>query len=334
VGKERPVKRATIADVAAAAGVSVATVSRVLNRGAVKEDTATRVWDAVTQLDYSPNALTKGIFAGRSSTIGVVIDDLTSPFYLDLMRGIDEVAAANDSLVMFANTFHHADREAAHVQTMDEQRVRGLIVTSGEATDDRMRKMAAAGTPCVIVARSVPDSPPGLHAVSLDNLAAGRMMAEHLISCGRRSIGVVSAGKRPSQSGRTEGLRQGLAEAGLPLPEDAVVLATDNAEVDDALAALLERGTSLDAIVCLAGRRTVAVHSALTARGLAIPDDIGFLTMDDFSWGTALGITVIAQPSYQMGKRAAELIVDSPDRTVQVMFEPQLVARASCGENS
>lgn len=325
-------KRATIADVAAAAGVSVATVSRVLNHGAVKEDTATRVWDAVTRLDYSPNALTKSIFAGRSSTIGVVIDDLTSPFYLDLMRGIDEVAAANDSLVMFANTFHRADREVAHVQTMDEQRVRGLVVTSSESTDDRIRKMAAAGTPCVIVARSVPRSPSGLHSVRLDNIAAGRLMAEHLVSCGRRSIGVVSAGTRPSQSGRTEGLRRGLAEAGLSLPEGAVVLATDNAQVDHALAALLERNTSLDAIVCLAGRRTVAVYTALTACGLAIPDDIGFLTMDDFAWGPALGITVVAQPSYQMGKRAAELIIERPGRTVQLTFEPQLIARASCGE--
>lgn len=118
-------KRTTIGDVAAAAGVSVATVSRVLNGGAVKGATATRVWDAANRLDYTPNALTKSIFAGKSSTIGVLIDDLSSPFYLDLMRGIDEVADANGSLVMFSNTFRHVDREVAQVQTMDEQRVRG-----------------------------------------------------------------------------------------------------------------------------------------------------------------------------------------------------------------
>ena len=202
-------KRTTIGDVAAAAGVSVATVSRVLNGGAVKEATATRVWDAVNRLDYSPNALTKSIFAGRSSTIGVLIDDLSSPFYLDLMRGIDEVADANGSLVMFANTFRHAGREVAQVQTMDEQRVRGLIVTTGESTDDRTRKMAAGGTPCVIVAREVHETLPNLHSVSLDNAAAGRLIAEHLVACGRRSIGVITSGRRQSQSGRTGGLRQG-----------------------------------------------------------------------------------------------------------------------------
>lgn len=326
-------RRTTIGDVAAAAGVSVATVSRVLNGGAVKKATATRVWNAAARLDYTPNALTRGIFAGRSSTIGVVIDDLRSPFYLDLMRGIDEVADANGSLVMFANTFHRAGREVAHVRTMDEQRVRGLVVTTGESTDDRTRRMAAGGTPCVIVARSVPDPSPGLHSVALDNVAAGRLIARHLVSCGRRSVGVITSGRRPSQLDRTEGLRQGLAEAGLPLPEAAVASADVDEHVTGAVGALLAGHTAMDAIVCLTGRRTVAVHSALTGRGLAIPDDIGFLTMDDFPWASALGITVIAQPSYRMGQRAAELVIDNPGESAQLTFEPTLLARTSCGEN-
>ncbi|HJP73772.1 MAG TPA: LacI family DNA-binding transcriptional regulator [Pseudonocardiaceae bacterium] len=327
------VKRATIGDVAAAAGVSVATVSRVLNGGAVKPETATRVWEAAGRLDYTPNALTKSIFAGRSSTIGVLIDDLSSPFYLDLMRGIDEVADANGNLVMFANTFRHTGREVAQVQTMDEQRVRGLIVTTGESTDDRTRKMAAAGTPCVVVARPVADLTTNLHSVVLDNAAAGRLIAEHLVSCGRRSVGVITSGNRPSQLGRTDGLRQGLADAGLRLAEDAVISVDGNDDVDGAVRALLDGRAPIDAIVCLTGRRTVAVHSALTSRGLAIPGDIGFLTMDDFAWAPALGITVVAQPSYLMGQKAAELVVECPTEPAHLTFEPTLVARTSCGEN-
>lgn len=327
-------KRTTIGDVAEAAEVSVATVSRVLNGGAVKEATATRVWDAVDRLDYTPNALTKSIFAGRSSTIGVVIDDLRSPFYLDLMRGIDEVASANDSLVMFANTFHRADSEAAHVQTMDEQRVRGLIVTSGAATDERTRRMTTRGTPCVLVARTVPDPPPHLHSVRLDNQAAGRLMAEHLVACGRRSVAVISSGTRPSQLERAEGLRAGLAEAGLALPEDAVASVDRDDQVDAAVDALLARRSDVDAVVCFTGRRTLATHTALTARGLTIPDDIGFLTMDDFAWGPALGMTVVAQPSYEMGRRATELIVENPRTPAQLTFAPELIARRSCGEKS
>jgi LacI family transcriptional regulator len=330
------VKRVTIGDVAAQAGVSTATVSRVLNGGVVAEPTATRVWEAIARLEYTPNALTKSIFAGRSSTIGVVIRDLSSPFYLDLIRGIDQVAAASDSLVMLANTFREIDREVAQVRTMDEQRVRGLIVTTGETTDSRTRRMAESGTPCVIVARTVADAPSGLHSIRLDNVEAGRLIAVHLAECGRSSVGVVTSGLRPSQLERTAGLRRALTELGRPLAEDAVAVAETEEKAGDAVGSLLararDRDEPLDAIVCTTGRLTVAVHSALTARGLAIPDDIAFLTMDDFPWATALGITVIAQPSYQMGRRAAALVVERPSQPVQLVFQPALVARSSCGE--
>jgi DNA-binding LacI/PurR family transcriptional regulator len=317
-------KRTTIGDVASAAGVSVATVSRVLNGGAVKEDTAARVWEAVTTLEYTPNALTKSIFSGRSTTIGVVIRDLDSPFYLDLMRGIEEVAGAPDSLVVFAGSYRDAERGAADVRTMDEQRVRGLILTTGETADGRARGMAANGTPCVVVARVVP----GLHAVTLDNVAAGRMMAEHLVACGRSSVGVVGSGKRPSQVGRTAGLREGLADAGLPAP--VVVDAATEGGVGPAVSALLAHRP--DAVVCLTGRLTVATYTAVTAAGLAVPDDVAFLTMDEFTWAAALGITVVAQPSYEMGRQAAELVVEASAEPVHRVFAPTLVARTSCGE--
>jgi LacI family transcriptional regulator len=320
-------RRTTIGDVADAAGVSVATVSRVLNGGAVKEDTAARVLAAVTTLGYTPNALTRSIFSGRSTTIGVVIRDLASPFYLDLVRGIDEVASAHGSLVMFANTDRRADLEAAHVRTMDEQRVRGLIVTTGETSDDRTRGMAANGTPCVVVARTVPDPPPGLHSVSLDNHAAGRVAAAHLAACGRTSVAVVR-GQRPSQHERVAGLRAGLADAGLPPPE--VAETGTEAAVAPAVAGLLRRGP--DAVVCLTGRLTVATYQALTAAGRAVPDDVAFLTVDEFPWAAALGITVVAQPSYDMGRQAATLVVEAPAEPVRSVFAPTLVPRRSCGE--
>lgn len=319
-------KRTTIGDVASAAGVSVATVSRVLNGGAVKEDTAARVQAAVTRLGYTPNALTKSIFSGRSTTIGVVIQDLSSPFYLDLMRGIDEVASANDSLVMFANTYSQPGREVEHVRTMDEQRVRGLIVTTGEDTDARAHSMTANGTPCVVVARPVD----GLHSVSLDNVAAGRMMAAHLAACGRSSVGVVcTSSRRPSQIGRTAGLRAGLADAGLPAP--SVVEVGAEADMTAAVATLL-RGEP-DAVVCLTGRLTVGTYDALTAAGLSVPGDVAFLTMDEFPWAAALGITVVAQPSYEMGRQAAGLVVEAPEEPVHREFAPTLVPRTSCGES-
>ncbi|MCE7008126.1 LacI family transcriptional regulator [Kibdelosporangium philippinense] len=313
-------KRVTIGDVAAHAGVSTATVSRVINGGVVAETTATRVWDAISSLDYSPNALTKSIFAGRSNTIGVVIRDLSSPFYLDLIRGIDEVAAANNSLVMLANTFRRDDREAAQVRAMDEQRVRGLIVTTGAAADSPTRRMADNGTPCVIVSRVVD----GMHSISLDNVRAGELMAAHLAACGRTSVGVVSASRRPSQTERVQGLG---------VPESAVTVAEAPEDAPAAVDALLATGP-LDAVVCTSGRLTAAVYSALTARGVSVPDDVAFLAVDEFPWAETLGVTVIAQPTYDMGKKAAELVIESPAEPVSLVFEPTLIVRRSCGEVS
>ncbi|MBP2327057.1 DNA-binding LacI/PurR family transcriptional regulator [Kibdelosporangium banguiense] len=318
-------KRVTIGDVATHAGVSTATVSRVLNGGLVAESTAARVWESAESLGYSPNALTKSIFAGRSSTIGVVIRDLSSPFYLDLIRGIDEVAAANDSPVMLANTYRRTDREAAQVQAMDQQRVRGLVITADETADNHARRMAENGTPCVIIARTAP----GLHSVSLDDVAAGRLMAAHLGDCGRSRVGVLSGRHRPTQVKRAEGLRQGLSERGLPQPEEVLVENED--EVDGAVGSLLRRN---DTVVCTTGRLTVSVHMALTHRGLGIPDDVGFLTMDDFPWASTLGISVVTQPSYEMGRRAAELIVEEPATPARIVFQPTLIARGSCGSGA
>ncbi|ALG07003.1 LacI family DNA-binding transcriptional regulator [Kibdelosporangium phytohabitans] len=316
-------KRATIGDVAAWAGVSTATVSRVINGGVVAEPTAARVWAAIAGLGYSPNALTRSIFAGRASTIGVVIRDLSSPYYLDLIRGIDEVAAAEGSLVMLGNTYRVHDREAAQVRAMDEQRVRGLIVTTGEAADPHARRVAENGTPCVIVSRIVP----GMHSISLDNVAAGRLMAAHLTAHGRSSAGVVTAGCRPAQAERVEGLRQGMS-----VPGNALFSAENEVEAVEAVGSLLAGNPGLDAVACMGSRLTASVHTALTAHGVSIPDDVAFLTMDDFPWAAALGVTVVSQPTYEMGRKAAELVVHPAGGTAAVVFEPALIARSSCGE--
>lgn len=329
--------RATINDVATSAGVSTATVSRLLNGFNVSSGTADRVWKAVAELDYSPNALTRGVFAGRSSTIGVIIRDLDSPYYLELMRGIEEGATAHDSLVMFANTFSQEDREAAHVQRMDEQRVRGLILTTGPSLDERARKMAAAGTPCVIVSRSVKPSQ-NLHSISLDNVAAGRLIGAHLLSCRRSSVAVLTMGNREQGMDRIRGLREELNKHGIELPHDSVRAVEAKSEVHAALADLFAaaraRGAQIDAVVCTSDLLTRHIYEALHSLGRRVPDDVALIAVGDFDWAETLGMTVIAQPTYEMGLEAAELIVNQPKEPVRIVKEPRLIVRRSCGENS
>lgn len=324
--------RATINDVAASAGVSTATVSRLLNGRNVSSDTAERIWKAVAELDYSPNALTRGIFAGRSSTIGVIIRDLDSPYYLELMRGIEEAATSHDSLVMFANSYSNVELEAAHVQRMDEQRVRGLILTGGPDLDGWARRIASTGTPCVIMNRVVEDMPPNLHTVSLDNIEAGQLVGEHLLSCGRSSIAVVTMGTRVQGLERLAGLRTVLAENGIDLPDAMVAAVEGKEEVFGAVAELLGDGSSVDAIACFSDLLTRHVYEALLELGRNVSDDIALIAVGDFDWSKALDLTVVAQPTYEMGQEAAMLVVTQPEESVRIVKRPRLVARGSCGE--
>ncbi|MGO4587146.1 LacI family DNA-binding transcriptional regulator [Arthrobacter sp. 2RAF6] len=327
--------RATINDVATSAGVSTATVSRLLNGLNVSSGTADRIWKAVAELDYTPNALTRGVFAGRSSTIGVIIRDLDSPYYLELMRGIEEAATAHDSLVMFANTFSRVDREWAHVQKMDEQRVRGLILTTGPDSDARARRMAAAGTPCVIVGRAA-DLSPNLHSISLDNIKAGQLIGGHLLACGRSSIAVITMGNREQGILRIRGLRSVLNEHDIELPDSAVRAVEAKEEVFTAIAELLAdaraNGSPIDAVVCMSDLLTRHIYEALHKLGRRVPDDVGLIAVGDFDWAETLGMTVIAQPTYEMGLEAATLIVTAPQEPVRIVQEPRLIVRRSCGE--
>lgn len=326
--------RATITDVAAAAGVSTATVSRLLNGHNVSSDTADRIWKAVTALDYTPNALTRGVFAGRSNTIGVIIRDLDGPFYLDLIRGIEESATAHNSLVMFANSFSNVDLEAAHVQRMDEQRVRGLILTGSPELDVKARKIAANGTPCVIVGRVVEDMPPNLHTVSLDNARAGRMVGQHLLACGHSSIAVITPMSRVQGSERTQGLRAVLAENGIEAPDSMIRAVEARGDVFDVVAELVSGDHPVDAIASFSDLLTRHVYEALLKLGRRVPDDVALIAVGDFDWGEALGLTVVAQPTLDMGMEAATLIMTQPEESVRIIKQPRLIARRSCGEIS
>jgi LacI family transcriptional regulator len=330
------VKRATIQDVAAAADVSTATVSRVLNgTTAVSPETETRVRAAVAALDYTPNALTRGVFAGRSNTIGAIIRDIRSPFYFDLIQGLHDAAAGAGTLITSATTFREPNLEIAQINAMEEHRVRGLVITTGREADRNIRGVAARGTPCVIVTRSVQNPGGHLHTIRLDNIAAGRLAAEHLLRQGKTSLAVITGGKQQSQTQRLRGLRHALDDASVDLPADRVVACESNEDVPAAVGRLI-RTPAADprptALACLSGRLSADVYTSLCRQGLAVPDDIAFITFDDFAWAEALRLTVITQPAYQMGSLAADLILRDPKTPSQTVFKPTLLSRQSCGE--
>lgn len=186
--------RPTIKEVALASGVSTATVSRVLSGGSqVSPDLTARVMQVVHELGYSPNGLTRGVFQGRSNSIGVLIGDLRSHFYVELVRGAEETATLAGSSVLLTETSRDPCAERRLLSLMDEQRVRGLITTTGHDNDDLIDRMASRGTQCVLLTRAPGQARQRMHSVHLDDRAAGALAARHLYALGRRRIAVLTS---------------------------------------------------------------------------------------------------------------------------------------------
>ncbi|MEV5413155.1 LacI family DNA-binding transcriptional regulator [Thermopolyspora sp. NPDC052614] len=336
--------RPTIKDVAAAAEVSTATVSRVLSRSSnVSPELVARVTRVIDELGYSPNGLTRGVFRGRSNSIGVLVGDLRSHFYVELVRGAEEVATPADSSVLLVGTSRNPSAERRLLNLMDEQRVRGLITTTGPDNDDLTRQMASRGTQCVLLTRAPATAHPGMHSVHLDDQAAGALCARHLYRLGRRRIAVVTSTQRLAT--------QRLRLAGVTAERDATGPAAgaisahvcDTGEPGDVAAAVAEllarRGGDgpPDAVICTSGRLTREVVGSLRASGVRIPDDIALVSFDDFPWASLIDppLTVVDQQPYRMGVLATQLILaEDRDEPEEVVIQPTLIVRRSCGASA
>jgi LacI family transcriptional regulator len=336
-------RRPTIGDVARAAGASTATVSRVLTgRGRVSAELTARVLATVDRLGYSPNGLTRSIFQGWSNCIGVLIGDLRSPFYLGLIRGVEEVATPADHLPLFANTARDTGVERRLLRLLEEQRVRGVVVTTGPDTDDITRKMAGAGTRCVLVTRRLNPPCPGVHSIRLDDRAAGELACRHLYDNGRQRVAVITSSlKLPTQRDRLAGIRDAMVANGhQPVPTLVAEIAHLTAEdARPPVLDLIERSRDrrgrlgFDAVIVTSGLKTHGVFRALRELGLRVPDDVAFVGFDDFPWAPYLDspLTLVDQPAHAMGRQAAELILADPPLTepVDLIVEPRLMARRS-----
>jgi LacI family transcriptional regulator len=336
--------RPTIKEVALASGVSTATVSRVLSGGSqVSPDLTARVMHVVHELGYSPNGLTRGVFLGRSNSIGVLIGDLRSHFYVELVRGVEETATEAGSSVVLAQTSRDPDAERRLLSLMDEQRVRGLITTTGPDNDDLIDRMASRGTQCVLLTRVPGQARPRLHSVHLDDRAAGALAARHLHALGRRRIAVLTTRLAlTTQRLRLEGVNSQWeashrrAGAGSTLATEPDV---DNvAEAIHKICLARPRGERPDALICTSGRLTLGAVGALRSSGVRVPDDLALVSFDDFPWAPLLdpALTVVDQNPQQMGIHATELILAEPaqDEPVEIVEPPTLIVRRSCGTQS
>ena len=332
-------RSASVKDVAAAAGVSLGTVSNVLNRPErVSTATRERVERAMADLGFVRNESARQLRAGRSRTLAYVMLDASNPFFADVAEGI-ELAAESSGLTLFlCNSAGRAEREAAHLAHLEQQRVQGILVTPVDPDSARLVALAERGTPVVIVDRTRRGKK--FCSVAVDDVLGGRLAVEHLIDQGHTRVAFVGGPDSIGQvRDRLEGARKAWAEAGLAerdlvIVPCAALTVAEGRSAGERLAGMPARRRPTAAF-CANDLTALGLLQQVMRTGRRVPDDLAIVGYDDidFAEAAAVPLTSVRQPRQELGRRAAELVVDeavnSQHRHQQVTFTPELVARAS-----
>lgn len=309
----------TIRDVARLAGVSTMTVSRVINNtGYASVAARLRVERAVQELGYVPNAVARHLRSKQTKAIALVVSDITNPFFTTIARGVEDVAGARGFAVMLCNTDESDDEEARYLRLLVERHVDGVLLVPAGSPRASIRLLRAHKVPLVVLDRRVPGQ--RVNNVRCDSEAGAYALARHLIELGHRRIGVLTGRRAISTSAdRVAGVRRALEEADLTLDEALVRwggfnfgnanLADGHQMAESVLTATDDPPTALFAANNFIAFGTIR---ALREMGLRVPDDVSVVAFDDLptEWVSDPFLTVAAQPAYEIGRRAAEMMID------------------------
>ncbi|MFD4668572.1 LacI family DNA-binding transcriptional regulator [Lentzea sp. NPDC058450] len=330
---------ARMKDVAALARVSIGTVSNVINRPeAVSPSTRQRVLAAIEELGFVRNDSARRLRGGHGSTLAYLTLDTGNPFFTDVARGIREEAEQHGLSVFLGDIGKDPHRQTTYLDLLERQRAEGVLVTPADDHDTRLRVLPQRGIPIVLVDRQLGE---GFCSVTVDDVTGGDLAATHLIDLGHRRLGFVGGSAGVRQIGdRMTGVRNALERAGLD-PSDLVLLPSEDLDVNggrrggERLAGLPgDRRPS--GVVC--GNDLVALGLLQQALrlGMRVPEDIAIVGYDDIEFAEAamVPLTSVAQPRHLLGKTAAALLLaemehDPGHRHRQVVFQPELVVRAS-----
>jgi LacI family transcriptional regulator len=333
--ERRPANKAsTITDVARRANVSPATVSRVLNgTSAVAAEKADRIRKAIADLNYEPFGPARALRQQRVRVWAVIIADVENPFFTSVVRGIEDVAYANGYRLVLCNSDENLAKEAGYVDIAIRERMAGLVIAVASTTESRLDRLARENIPVVAIDRRVTGH--NIDSVVVDNRGGARDGTRHLLENGWGRIGCVVGPTHISTSNeRLAGYRDALAEAGHTL-DRALVRRADFREDGGykATRALLEMARPPDAMFIANNMMTLGALHAIQDLGLRVPRDLGVIGFDDSPTADLMRprLTVVAQPTYEIGQVAGELLVSaSADRAPEhVVLAPTLIVRDS-----
>lgn len=335
-------ERVTIRDVAQLAGVSTATVSKVLNDGAyVSASARERVHAAVGKLDYRPNTIARSLKKQRTHTIGLITDDLKGVFTMPLMLGVEEAVSAEGFGVFLCNSHGEPPRERSHLRMLLDKQVEGVILLSGYRVRERgAPTLPLGGLPIVYLYQYTRDV--AAPSVIPDDRGGAELGTRHLLGLGRRRIGFINGPPHyEATHRRLDGYRNALDQAGVAFDPALVRVGTwHQSSGYDLATELMALPDPPDAIFCSADGLAVGALDALHQLGARVPDDVAVVGFDDrdFAAHQRPPLTTVALPLYEMGRLAGDLILKAARGTAgtpTVHVVPcRLVQRQSCGASS
>ncbi|WP_432563163.1 LacI family DNA-binding transcriptional regulator [Kineococcus sp. SYSU DK003] len=342
----------SIKDVAARAGVSIGTVSNVLNRpDSVSEVNRVKVQEAIDELGYVRNESARQLRMGRSRFLALVVLDIANPFFTELARGAEETAEAGGHTLLLCSSAEDLTRERRHLEVLRQQRVAGIVLSPVDTSEERLAELRKLDVPLVLVDRGDPDGT--TPSVSVDDVEGGRMAVAHLLNSGHRHIAVVGGPRGFLQvDQRFEGARRAVAEAGLPpgtLTElDVAVMTIESGRSAGTRLHDWPQPDRPTAVFCLNDLLALGVLQEVVQRGFKVPDDLAIVGYDDIDFAAAatVPLTSVRQPKDRLGRSAVQLLLDpghadgdsagtgEDDLPVvvhdrQVVYLPELVVRAS-----
>ncbi|WP_374454202.1 LacI family DNA-binding transcriptional regulator [Nocardioides sp.] len=332
-------RAASVKDVAARAGVSLGTVSNVLNRPErVSPETRGRVEQAMRDLGFVRNESARQLRAGRSRTLAYVVLDVRNPFFTDVAEGAERAAEDSGLSLFLCHSDNRASREADYLAHLVEQRVQGILVTPVDPAAPGLAEVRRNGTPLVIVDRTREDDK--FCSVAVDDVLGGRLAVEHLVERGHTRVAFIGGPDSIGQvRDRLEGARRAWADAGLPADQLTVVPTSALTVVEGRSAGERVMGLAArrrpTAAFCANDLLALGLLQQLSTAGLSVPGDMAIVGYDDIDYAgaAAVPLTSVRQPRQELGRRAAELVLDEADNPShlhqQLVFTPELVARRS-----
>jgi LacI family transcriptional regulator len=331
--------RITMSDVARRAGVSLMTVSRVINnKEDVKAETRQRVLEIIEDLDFRPSAIARSLATRKTRTIGLVIPDVTNPFFADITRGVEHLAYTEGYHVFLCNAEEDPQRELAVIESLEEKRVDGLILCSSRLDDEILASLLARLPAVVLINRHLAgDTEDRFDAVSLDDEFGGRLITQHLIDGSHRQIGFL-AGPTFSYSGqeRLKGYRAAMNAAGLVIQPGWVANCSPTVTGGYQLTLdLLARHPQLTALFCYNDLVALGALQAGASINRKVPQDLAIAGYDDIPLAAIVSppLTTCRVQRHELGVEAVKALIDRikgcQDGCHEILMKPELIIRQS-----